>query len=61
MQQLLSFLSKNDLFQFDFEQDSESDMEDGDGEEKLIIIGICAMAKKCKSIPMEEILTRLER
>ena len=42
-----------------FLQDSESDEEYI--EDRQIIVGICAMAKKSNSKPMREILTRLQR
>lgn len=32
-------------------------MEDGD---KVVVVGVCAMAKKSQSKPMKEILTRLQ-
>ncbi|XP_049954851.1 inositol hexakisphosphate and diphosphoinositol-pentakisphosphate kinase 2 isoform X3 [Schistocerca serialis cubense] len=34
--------------------------EDGGGDTKQVVVGVCAMAKKSQSKPMKEILTRLE-
>lgn len=36
---------------------AQQDMEDGG---KMVVVGVCAMAKKSQSKPMKEILTRLQ-